>query len=409
MCIYRWLFLDLNAYFASVEQQENPALRGKPVGVVPVLADSSVLIAASYEAKRFGVNTLTRVGDAKRMCPGIIIIKAGHSNYVDYHNRIVQAVETVLPVDKVLSIDEMRVRLLASEAEPDKAREIALRIKAAIRERVGETLSCSIGVSSNPFLAKIGTEIEKPDGLVLLPPEELESRIGDWRLSQLPGINRRMSVRLNLSGIYTIPQLLAASERDLRIAFGSVIGARWWHLLRGADLPELETKRRSMSHEHVLPPAFRTKQGSYEVMLRLVEKISARLRGDASSARGISFHVRSQTEHWESQIRMAPTHDTLKMIEILRERWHQNQIAEPNKVGVVLYDLMYDNQTTLSLFEQDNSGERLSLAVDKMNMKYGKHRVLPAGLVKAKETASEKIAFQKTSLFSEGLGDHAAA
>lgn len=409
MCVYRWLFLDLNAYFASVEQQENPELRGKPVGVVPVEADSSVLIAASYEAKRFGVTTLTRVGDAKRMCPELILVKAGHSNYTEYHKRIIQAVETVVPVDKVLSIDELRVRLLASEAEPEKTREIALRIKAAIRERVGEALSCSIGVSSNPFLAKIATEIEKPDGLVFLPPEELESRIGTWRLSQLPGINRRMSVRLNLAGIYTIPQLLSASERELRIAFGGVIGARWWHLLRGADLPDLETNRRTMSHEHVLPPEFRTKQGSYEVMLRLVEKISARLRRDASSARGISFQVRSQNERWESQVRMAPTHDTLKMIEILRERWPQNNIQNPNKVSVVLYDLMYDSQTTMSLFEPDNSGERLSVAVDKMNAKYGKHRVLPAGLVKAKETASEKIAFQKTTLFSEGLGDHAAA
>ncbi len=409
MCIYRWLFLDLNAYFASVEQQENPELRGKPVGVVPVVADSSCLIAASYEAKRFGVSTLTRVSDAKRICPEIILVKAGHSNYVDYHNRIIQAVESVVPVDKVLSIDELRVRLLASEAEPEKAREIALRIKAAIRERVGGALSCSIGVSSNPFLAKIGTEIEKPDGLVLLPPDELEAKIGHWRLSQLPGINRRMNVRLNLAGIYTIPQLLAASERDLRIAFGSVIGARWWHLLRGADLPDLQTNRRSMSHEHVLPPQFRTKQGSYEVMLRLVEKISARLRRENSCARGISFLVRSQNQKWESQIRMSPTHDTLKMIEILRERWTQNPIEEPNKVAVVLYDLSYENQTTMSLFDQDHSGEKLSHAVDKMNLKYGKHRVLPAGLVKAKHTADEKIAFQKTSLFSEGLGDNAAA
>src|ERR1700693_1845085 len=107
-----WLFVDLNSYFASVEQQDRPELRGRPVGVVPMLADTTVLIAASYEAKAFGVRTGTNVGDAKRMCPGIELVEARHELYVEYHHKVVEAVESCLPVPAVCSIDEMACRLM---------------------------------------------------------------------------------------------------------------------------------------------------------------------------------------------------------------------------------------------------------------------------------------------------------
>src|ERR1700749_798670 len=108
----RWLFLDLNSYFASVEQELVPSLRGRPVAVVPVVADTTCCIAASYEAKTFGVKTGTQVGEAKRMCPGIELVEARHELYVDYHNRNVEAVETVVPVASVMSIDEIACRLV---------------------------------------------------------------------------------------------------------------------------------------------------------------------------------------------------------------------------------------------------------------------------------------------------------
>src|SRR5580698_2495270 len=110
-----WLFVDLNSYFASVEQEVRPDLRGRPVGVVPMMADTTVCIAASYEAKAFGVKTGTMVGDAKRICAEIVVVEARHELYVDYHHRVVEAVESCLPVTAVLSIDEMACRLLGRE------------------------------------------------------------------------------------------------------------------------------------------------------------------------------------------------------------------------------------------------------------------------------------------------------
>ena len=111
----RWLFLDLNSYFASVEQELRPELRGRPVAVVPVVADTTCCIAASYEAKAFGVKTGTQVGEAKRLCPGIALVEARHELYVEYHNRIVEAVEQRVPVSSVQSIDEMACRLIGRE------------------------------------------------------------------------------------------------------------------------------------------------------------------------------------------------------------------------------------------------------------------------------------------------------
>src|ERR1035441_4090000 len=135
-----WLFLDLNSYFASVEQEVRPELRGKPVGIVPVLAETTVCIAASYEAKAHGVKTGTMVGDARRMCPEMVFVEARHEIYVEYHHRIVAAVENCLPVTAVLSIDEMACRLMGRERPLMAALDLGRRVKASIHERVGPML-----------------------------------------------------------------------------------------------------------------------------------------------------------------------------------------------------------------------------------------------------------------------------
>src|SRR6202045_2813813 len=127
----QWLFLDLNAFFASCEQQEAPALRGKPVIVVQTLTDSAVAIAASYAAKAFGIRTGTLVREARRLCPAVVPVQANHRLYTEYHERILKAVDTCLPVEKVCSIDEMACRLMGSERQGPIPRGLALNVKSA--------------------------------------------------------------------------------------------------------------------------------------------------------------------------------------------------------------------------------------------------------------------------------------
>jgi DNA polymerase-4 len=192
----RSLFLDLNSYFASVEQQLNPALRGKPIAVTPVLADGGCCVAASYEAKKFGVRTGTRVGEAKRLCPNIQFVKTQHRVYVEMHHKIIEAVETCIPVEQVMSIDEMSCRLARDEQDPERAVALAMKIKHAIATRVGECMRCSVGIAPNRFLAKVGTDMQKPDGLVVIQSHELPDKLHGLALQDLAGIGPRMAANL---------------------------------------------------------------------------------------------------------------------------------------------------------------------------------------------------------------------
>ncbi len=169
----QWLFLDLNGFFASCEQQEAPALRGKPVIVVQTLTDSAVAIAASYAAKASGIKTGTIVREARRLCPAVIPVQANHRLYSEYHERILKAVDTCLPVEKIMSIDEMACRLMGTERQVAVARELALKVKRALGEQVGECLTCSIGIAPNVFLGKVGSDLQKPDGLVVITHDDL--------------------------------------------------------------------------------------------------------------------------------------------------------------------------------------------------------------------------------------------
>lgn len=399
------LFLDLNAYFASVEQQEQPALRGRPIAVCPVMADSSFVIAASYEAKRYGVKTGTMIGDARAMCPDIQLVPAQPPLYAHYHRRVLEAVETVLPIDKVCSIDEMRFRLLGVERQPEVAGQIALRMKAALREHVGECLTASIGIAPNSFLAKLGTDLQKPDGLVVIAAEDLPDRLRGLRLTEFAGINKRMEARLQAAGIFDSDGMIAASRKDLARAFGSIVGERWWYLLRGYEVPEVDHGRKTLGHSHVLPPDLRTDGGCREVLLRLIQKASARLRSNGLWAKGIAVHV-SGKKSWGAKTRTDPTQDTIEINERFHEMWSGRDFEGPRSVGVVFYDLCDGAAVTPSLFSSGAERIELNRAVDDANQRFGKNTVYLAGMQGAKDAAQEKIAFNKTWLFSEGKGDN---
>ena len=268
-----WLFVDLNSYFASVEQQDRPELRGKPVGVVPMMADTTCCIAASYEAKAHGVKTGTIVGDAKRMCPNMIFVEGRHELYVDYHHRIIEAVETCLPVTAVMSIDEMACRLMGRERPLLAALELGRKVKATIRERVGPMLSSSVGLATSRYLAKVASDMEKPDGLVALTLDMLPDALRKLTLRDLPGIGVQTEKRLNEKGIHSMDDLLKLDCEQAGEMWGSVWGQRLWYWLRGEDFEMSETEHlKSISHSHVLAPEMRTPEKAWAVAHKLLHK-----------------------------------------------------------------------------------------------------------------------------------------
>ncbi len=412
----RWLFLDLNSYFASVEQELQPLLRGRPVAVVPLMADTTCCIAASYEAKAFGVRTGTQVGEARKLCPGITLVEARHELYVEYHHRIVEAVERFVPVASVMSIDEMACRLIGREQPLMAALDLGRRIKQGIREHAGATLRCSIGLAPNRYLSKIASDMEKPDGLVALTPDILEAALLQLKLRDLPGIGARMEKRLHDCGIRTMAQLYALDREAMNHVWGSIGGEKLWHWLRGEDFEDAELEhQKSIGHSHVLPPELRNPEGAYAVVSKLLHKAAMRLRTARLWATNlrltIKFAVPQQAaakKHysgipetdWSQSTTLIECQDNQTLVEGLKKLWAARPQAathqKPFFIGVTLSNLVPDHLHTLSLFsglETEARRTRLSNTMDSINAKHGTSTLCFASMLPAGSAAATRIAF----------------
>ena len=374
----RSLLLDMNSYFASVEQQMRPELRGRPVAVVPVMADTTCCIAASYEAKKFGIKTGTRVRDAKRMCRKLQVIEARPRLYIEVHHRIVKAVESCIPVSTVLSIDEMECRLWDNERTVDDAVRLAKQIKAAIRQEVGEFLRCSVGLAPNRMLAKVAADWQKPDGLTIVLQEELPQRLFELPLRAFPGIGPRMEQRLIKAGITTTQQFCEQTPQQLAKVWGSkLLGDVWWRRLRGEDILDPPTHRRSIGHSHVLPPELRNEVDAKAVLLRLIDKAAMRLRGIGYWAGAISVRIDFFNDQcWQAQRSLSHCQDTTTLIRAAGKMWKEKPPGTPLKVGIVLSDLVSGHNVAQPLFEEDRKLNALSEALDELKQRFGPQSVI---------------------------------
>lgn len=388
----KWLFLDLNSYFASVEQQENPALRGKPVAVVPMDTDSTCAIAASYEAKAYGVKTQTKIYEAKKMCPGLTCVLARHDKYVDYHHRIIDEVIKHVPINKIWSIDELSSRLPPRQRNTPAATAVAQKLKEGIWQNVGEAINCSIGLAPNGFLAKVATDMEKPNGLIVLEPDKLPGRLFDLKLTELPGINVRMEDRLRRAKIRTVEDLWNISPKHARAVWGGVGGERFWYNLHGYEVPDLETKSSMIGHSRVLDTELRHPDKARLVARRLTIKAASRLRRKEFYATNFAVSVRildedRQQTRWAAETRLSPVQDNFTFLKALEEMW-QGMLwdCRPYKIqkaSVTMTGLCRREDITPDLFDTRSKSHRqrqhkhdaLSNIIDDLNKKYGAETV----------------------------------
>jgi DNA polymerase IV len=415
----RSLFIDFNSYFASVEQQLNPALRGRPVGVVPVMADSSSCIAASYEAKAFGVKTGTRVSDAKRLCPDIQLVLADHAKYVEVHQQAVAVVDRLAPVRQVVSIDEMECELTGRWRERERAVRLAQQIKAALLAEVGECMRTSIGIAPNTLLGKLASDMHKPDGLTVIEQRELPERLYPLELSDIQGIGPRMRERLSRCGIETVEQLYAAPRDLLHTAWGGLAGADMYDKLRGQWYGPRSTVARSLGHSHVLPPDWRHPEGARDVLHRLTQKAAMRLRKQGFYATAMQVFVRC-AHRWQREAggeraaHLGETQDTPFLLHTLDQLWFSglHQLQHPQAVGVQLCGLVLASQHTPDLFDAINQTPstaaqplrnhptqrdraRLMSAMDALNRVHGKNTVYFASAHLVRDAAPMRIAFNR--------------
>jgi DNA polymerase-4 len=398
----RWLFADLNSYFASCEQQEDPDLRGRPIAVAPLMSDATCAIAASYEAKLCGIKTGTNIGEARRMCPELKVVPSQPKLYVEYHHRILDAIESVIPIEHVMSIDEVACLLDRSQQTTEGVEQLSVELKQAVRERVGACLTVSIGAASNKLLAKLASDMQKPDGLTILEPENMPQKILHLDINQICGIGANMTRRLEAVGLNTMPKLWRANETTLERIWGGVLGKRFYALLHGEDLPSPVRQKRSLGHQHVLAPEQRSVKAAKLILQELLAKAALRLRQENLYAQRLVVDIKWTNDdgHWIEDQKFSETQDNLSLSRILLEILKKTPGKQPLRVGVSLSDLVAASQHQQDLFDRPENAS-LTKAIDTLNEKFGKGAIGFGLTAVASKKLTSKIAFQRVPDLSE--------
>ncbi|MFT3790808.1 MAG: hypothetical protein QM741_06970 [Rudaea sp.] len=402
----RSLFVDFNSYFASVEQQADAALRGRPVGVVPVMAETTCCIAASAEAKKHGVKTGTLVREARKLCPQIALVPAQPSLYIGYHNKLIAAIGDCIPISgKPPSIDEVACELIGRERERGNAVKIARQIKAAVCD-VGDWLRCSIGIAPNHFLAKTASDMDKEDGLVVLGPSDLPHALYRFDLNDLCGIGANMGERLRACGIDSVERLCAADKPTLREIWGGIEGERFHDALRGVWQPHRDPQRASIGHSHVLGPELRSAAGARAVLVKLLAKAAMRLRHEGYVAAALSVRIKHVgADAWAADVRFEATDDSrgfLRQLEsaLARRDRHTHRLPlrgdkpAPLAVGVTLHRLQRRAESNGSLFTDEKRTRALNGVIDRINYKFGNNTLYFGAMQAALGAAPMRIPFQ---------------
>lgn len=395
----RELIVDLDSYFASVEQQMQPRLRGKPVAVLPILSDSTCCIAASKEAKKLGIKTGTPVKEARLRCPELQIVEARPALYVQVHKEFLTAIDACIPVFDVLSIDEVHCHLSEKNSTRSEVEKIGRAIKTTIAQRIGPYVTCTVGIAPNRFLAKLASDMGKPDGLCVLDQDELPERLHSLRLRDFCGVGSQMEKRLHQHGIFTVKDLTSASRQAMHAAWGSIQGIHMWHWLRGEVTVLPPTQKRVVGHSHVLPPHLRCESGVHSVGHRLLQKAAMRLRKMGYFTAGLEVFIKYKNrDTWRQEMRFVETQDTLTLLRAYEQIWQQRPHHSefiPKATGVTLSHLQAADKVTADLFTQQPERTKLNEATDLLNKRYGTNKVTFAGAMGSLDYSPMRIAFTR--------------
>ncbi|HXM54191.1 MAG TPA: DNA polymerase IV [Candidatus Dormibacteraeota bacterium] len=394
------LFLDLNSAFASIEQQYRPELRGRPVAVCPGAVRASAVISASREARALGVRTGMRVYQALPLCPDLLLVEPDPVKYREVSRGVLELLDSYSPRVLPLSIDEAAVDLAGTPALRRDLRELGREVKRRLREEVGDWLTCSVGFSTNVFLAKQAAELEKPDGLQVIDHRNLEQVFSRLQLTDLTGISEANAVRMRRAGIITPLHLLGATQHTLRHqVFGSIVGEAWYLRLHGFETESFEQgPRKTVSHSFVLPRPTDDPEEIGALILRLCDRLGRRLRQENLVAGRVELHVRTdggdrRGQH-RRQRRLVATQD---IYAVARQLWAALDETRPLRaMAIALAELSSASVSQLDLFQPaEQRSERVSALLDELRDRFGERAVTSARLLNRGDLAPERIAFGK--------------
>lgn len=384
------MHIDMNAFFASVEQQCNPELRGKPIAVIG--SGRTVVTTASYEARAFGVKTGMNTWEARQACPQIIFVVGDNRKYADTSTRIIAMMGDYTPLVEVFSIDEAFLDVTGSIKLFGSAETIAYQLKARIRHEFG--LTCSIGIAPNKLLAKLASDMQKPDGLTIIPPNRVTEILERLPVKELCGIGKRVEKQLADLNIFTCGQLGRASVDRLKRRFG-INGERLVMMGRGVDespvVPqEDEEEVKSVGHSLTLERDVTGRDGLAKYVLQLSEMVGRRARRYHVTGRTVHLTIRygDFTTLGKQQTRTSPTnqseeiyHDAMAILDIF-------DLSRPVRlVGVRITNLTH-HADQLPLFEKERKAALLAAAMDEANDRFGEFAVTFASVMETEEKGS---------------------
>lgn len=371
------LHIDMDAFFASVEALDNPDLKGKPVIVGGTPEGRGVVAAASYEARRFGVHSAMSASQARRLCPGGVFLKPRHRRYGEISRRIVEIFHEYTPLVETLSLDEAFLDVTASRALFGSAVEIGGKIKKRIADEIG--LTASVGIAPNKFLAKIASDLEKPNGFVAIEPGTEIERLAPLNVNRLWGVGPVMERELGRLGIKLVGDILKTDPAHLERRIGREAARSLIELARGIDerpvVPDSAPK--SISEETTFERDIGDAGRLLQVLDDLADQVARRMRRQGCRARTVHLKARYPdfTTLTRSLTLPSPTASTVAIRkaarEMLEKRLDRNGRAL-RLVGVGVSGLVADTEGQLELFrENDDRAESIDRLLDKINEKYG--------------------------------------
>ncbi len=394
------LHIDMNSYFASVEQQANPFLRGRPVGVCAYLSGNGVIIASSIEAKAKGIKTGCRVREAKKLDPGVILLENEPAKYRSTTEKIFNILKNYSDTIEPYSIDEAFVDLSGWVKNFAKAKDIGRQIQARIKKEVGEWLDSSVGIAKTKFLAKFASDIAPKKSVLLITEANLEECLRNRPLTDAWGINVRMEARLKELGIYTLLDLKNFNKDRLRKALGRY-GYYLWAGVNGEEITKISQgspEPKSIGHSYALAKWTTDKKFLLSIFYKLAEKTGRRLRGAGKEAGGIMIGVAyayggGLSKSFSTRERLFTTEEIFVHIERLIRR---SQIIMPVRNLAVSVFRLSSASNQMKLFEDNIAKKDLSRAMDKINNKYGEYVVVRGIMFNMKDKAVDRIGFRKS-------------
>ena len=390
------MHIDLNSCFATIEQQANPLLRGKPIAVAAYTTGNGCIVAPSVEAKALGIKCGMPVREGRQLCANLLVLPPDPWKYRFINRKLLHLFRAYSTNVEVKSIDEMNLNLGHSISLKRGLHVIGREIKEAIRREIGEWMTVSIGIAPNRFLAKQAANLHKPDGLDEINATNLRMILAGMELTDLFGIKDRNKARLYRVGIYTPLDMLDASPQLLMAAFESIVGYYWHLRLHGWEIDDVDFERKSIGHSHALKNQRAGPAEIARLLCKLTEKMGRRMRRLGYAARGVYMaFLYADNSHWHKRAMTAtPLFDSNEIYKRVMQLFAAAPQGKPiHTLSVSCYGLVREPLQQLSLLEDVQKKRALTNALDAINERWGDFTITPAVMMGMEDTILDRVAY----------------